>query len=53
MKTLHIYSSSKIAVISLFRNHTRTFIFWLSLARNTETAQVVTRRWSFYFTKRN
>ena len=46
MKTLHIYSSSKIALISSLRNwmkaHMKISLFWLSLARNTCTAQVVT-----------
>ena len=26
-------------------------IYWLSLARNACTAQAITRRWTFYFTK--
>ena len=41
-------SSSKTALISYFRNeiksHMKLSFFWLSLARNTCKAQVVTRR---------
>ena len=53
---LHIYSSSKIAFILIFRNEMKSRVkisfFLLSLARNKGTAKVVTRLKTFYFTEK-